>query len=774
MKKIISGILVTVMLLIMLPVNIKEVSNIYSIEDASVPFFDGGNSSNSLDFVKNMGAGWNLGNSFCCYDNSEYGLKSITYYENLWGNPVTQKTMIDELKNKGFKTIRIPVTYRNHIDSNKHIDEKWLQRLKQVVDYVIDNEMYCIINTHHEDWLVADEDKKDSGNEELEFVWTQIAEYFGNYDNHLMFEGFNEVINAAGQWDSASASSYEVVNSFNQTFVNAVRKTGGKNSDRYLIVKPYAAKATKSVVDGFVLPTDTADDKLIISVHIYDGMANAPQKLDYLYNKFIAKGIPVIVGEWGRQAGTNEANTEKARAFFAKNFVCVSNKYGIPCIWWDDGGITDDKSNVKNFAIFQRQACTWYFEEIVDSIVSNTYLHDDLKDEIGESNVEDDIFAMTNFLNWRPGEYSSTDCAYMANSKRICLKTDVRATTNSTYTAKISDSRYHILVYIKDDSDNLIKQYNLANGDSFIIDNSNYKMYISLYDAANTNTTRFINEYKSLFENGFIAYLVEQNSTDITNDAVELDYFAMTNINNWQTGDYYSPSNRKTSPYTENKTRICLIDWPIVTAGQKFVANISDNNYHILVRQIDANGEKIAGHNLANGDSFTIQGDTRTLRIGIYHINDNKSGMTFDSYKDLFEKGFRAYLSKEVEDDFWGMSDIRNWQTGDYYSSSSRTTSPYTENETRICLIDWPSVESGQIFNVHLSDTNFRILVRQIDENGKKVSGHILTDGNSFIISDEAKSLRIGLYNLKDMNSAMTYDKYVNLFQNGFEAYISK
>ena len=126
-KRMLSSIVVVMMMLLLaFSVSFSENTNT-NIIDSNIPLADGENNSiSSIEFVKGMGAGWNLGNSFCCYNDMSYGQKTPTYYENLWGNPVTTKTTIDAVKNQGFKTVRIPVTYRNHIDENNQIEQHWL------------------------------------------------------------------------------------------------------------------------------------------------------------------------------------------------------------------------------------------------------------------------------------------------------------------------------------------------------------------------------------------------------------------------------------------------------------------------------------------------------------------------------------------------------------------------------------------------------------------------------------------------------------------------
>ena len=471
------------------------------ISENDIPLSDGINSSESaLEFVSKMEAGWNLGNSFCCCDEKNYGEKSVSYYETIWGNPVITKATIDAVKAKGFKTVRIPITYRNHIDTNNQIDEKWLSRIKEVVDYVLQNDMYCIINVHHENWLVADTDKQAAGQEKLEAVWKQIAEYFSDYGTNLIFEGFNEVINSAGQWDSADSKSYAVVNNYNQTFVDAVRSTGGNNASRYLIVNTYAAKATRSVLDGFVLPQDSTKDHLIVSTHIYDGIDSAKTKLGNLHKYFVKHNIPVIIGEWGKK-NSNE-NTEDSRKKYASDFLTIASGYGIPCIWWDDGGIFSSSSAVSNYAILQRKTGKWYFDKLATEIVNDSkiiYLEDK-----GYELVED-MFEMSDFSAWKTGDYSYLTGKYVSNANRLCLAEEKKLLANVTYTASINNTNYHILVRIINSSGKLVKTYNLSNMNSFSVDSNDYTARVSIYNYSNINVCNSYEEYELLFNDGFKA-----------------------------------------------------------------------------------------------------------------------------------------------------------------------------------------------------------------------------------------------------------------------------
>ncbi|MEE1101370.1 MAG: glycoside hydrolase family 5 protein [Agathobacter sp.] len=500
-KRILSGITVMFMLLLMVFSTSNSATYGTFISETDIPLSNGTNSSESaLEFVSKMGAGWNLGNSFCCCDGKNYGEKSVSYYETLWGNPITTKATIDAVKAKGFKTVRIPITYRNHIDTNNQIDEKWLSRIKEVVDYVLQNDMYCIINVHHENWLVADTDKQAIGQEKLEAVWKQISEYFSDYGTDLIFEGFNEVINSAGQWDSADSKSYAVVNNYNQTFVDAVRSTGANNTSRYLIVNTYAAKATRSVLDGFVLPQDSTKDHLIVSTHIYDGIDSAKTKLGNLHKYFVKHNIPVIIGEWGKK-NSNE-NTEDSRKKYASDFLTIASGYGITCIWWDDGGIFSSSSAVSNYAILQRKTGKWYFDKLATEIVNDSkiiYLEDK-----GYELVED-MFEMSDFSAWKTGDYSYLTGKYVSNANRLCLAGEKKLLANVTYTASINNTNYHILVRIINSSGKLVKTYNLANMNTFTVDSNDYTARVSIYNYSNINVCNSYEEYELLFKDGFKA-----------------------------------------------------------------------------------------------------------------------------------------------------------------------------------------------------------------------------------------------------------------------------
>ena len=340
--------------------------------------------------VQKLGVGWNLGNALDAWDNSlEFGtIKEDT--EDASGNPATTKAMIDMVKAEGFQTVRVPVTYYNHMQADGTIDPKWLARVKEVVDYVVQDDMNCVINIHHDTgdggWLFADTKNYEKNKEIVSSMWTQIANYFSTYDNRLIFEGFNEMLNGEKAWDYAGDESYQVANQWNQLFVDTVRAAGGNNVERYLMMPGYDASLAGAITDLYQLPNDIVSDKLIVSVHAYTPYNFAlrpgsesgatdyfswedPQSvyeindlMNSLYNKFVSKGIPVVIGEYGAM---NRDNNTQDRVDYYAYYTAAARANGITCCVWDNGSFTDGET----FGILRRRVNKWFFEETIEAMM---------------------------------------------------------------------------------------------------------------------------------------------------------------------------------------------------------------------------------------------------------------------------------------------------------------------------------------------------------------------------------------------------------------------
>ncbi len=276
---------------------------------------------NAEEIVADMGFGWNLGNSLDSYSGTVVGANiGSTSSETAWGNPATTKEMIDMVKESGVETVRVPVTWYEHMNPNTYkIDEVYMNRVEEVVDYVLDDGMYCILNVHHDTgekgWLKANSTNLEKKKEMFTAIWEQVSVNFADYGDKLLFEGYNEILDeSSNQWYNPSSEACPISNELNQMFVDIVRKSGGNNDKRNLICNTYCAGANSEITRQFVLPKDTVSDRLIVETHIYqpfqftseaypDITTWEPTYLDQyinnIYNQFVKNGTPVIIGEFG-------------------------------------------------------------------------------------------------------------------------------------------------------------------------------------------------------------------------------------------------------------------------------------------------------------------------------------------------------------------------------------------------------------------------------------------------------------------------------------------
>ena len=340
------------------------------------------------DITQNMTIGWNIGNSL---DATGAGL---SYHETSWGNPKITQELINTVKAKGFNTIRIPTTWYPEVttstDENGNpvytIKEEWLARVKEVVDYAYQQDMYVILNIHHEEWINRSDfpTAYDEMSERLKQMWTQIATYFKDYDQHLIFEGMNEPrqTGASYEWQG-NAECYEVVNKLDADFVNTVRSIDSPYQDtRLLMIPSYAASAYASSYSSLVVPDD---DYVAVSLHAYTpydfAMGNGDHTtfsnknkgdLDTLFSDiqyyFTDKDIPVVMGEF---SASNFNNTE-ARCDWATYYLTWTKKLGIPCVLWDNNAITNSVSASEAHGYVNRSDNTWYeaSEPVVDAMMT--------------------------------------------------------------------------------------------------------------------------------------------------------------------------------------------------------------------------------------------------------------------------------------------------------------------------------------------------------------------------------------------------------------------
>ena len=315
---------------------------------------------NAKDAVKNMGVGWNLGNTLDANDASKTWT-TTEQHETYWGQPVTKPELMKMMKEAGFNSIRVPVTWYQEMDSEGNVNEAWMNRVKEVVDYVIDNGMYCILNVHHDTgdgnthWIHASSTNYNKNKAKFEKLWKQIAETFKDYDQHLLFEGYNEMLDDNNTWNEPKnkTDGYKAINDYAKSFVTTVRNTGGNNEKRNLIVNTYSASSTPNAMENLDKPEDS--NHIIFQIHSYPNWqtkSNAKNEIDNLISNIKAKLIdraPVIIGEYATfttwPSEIDYYAKDKEVALYAMDYLIKKTKEnGIGTCYWmglSDGSYRD-------------------------------------------------------------------------------------------------------------------------------------------------------------------------------------------------------------------------------------------------------------------------------------------------------------------------------------------------------------------------------------------------------------------------------------------------
>jgi len=353
---------------------------------------------------KNVYIGWNLGNAFDAGPG-----------EGSWTKPVI-KELFTEIKKAGFSSIRIPITWNGTnrpigLAPDYQLDQTELNRVAEVVDWAYDTGLVTIINIHHDGntygWLSITSARQSAENRtritaQFKKVWEQIAEKFKNYGDWLIFEPFNEIHNGGWGWGDIQNVEFEIINDLNKVFTETVRAAGGKNTERFLVVQPYCAKPHQALADTFIIPTDSATGKQIVSIHYYDpevfalngtsyewgtemdkanligGAGRIPGFVEFK-DKYTSKGIPVIIGECGatyQAARTGaEAVTANANRLAYLDYMCRQAKaHGMIPIIWDNGNITGQtqRPNGEAFGLFDRNTGEPFEEmvEVIDAMIN--------------------------------------------------------------------------------------------------------------------------------------------------------------------------------------------------------------------------------------------------------------------------------------------------------------------------------------------------------------------------------------------------------------------
>ena len=350
---------------------------------ASVTTMQAQSFETAQEAVANMGVGWNLGNTLEAHakkpnpDIDSYWGQEGLESENDWGQPNTKPEVFKMMKEAGFGAIRIPVTWYNHMDKDGNVNAEWMARVKQVVDYALAEGLYCIINVHHDtgadeagkhvSWIKAEGANYEKNKSKFEKLWLQIATEFKDYDQKLLFESYNEMLDKFSSWNYATSNksggyneteamdAYKAINDYAQSFVNVVRGTEGNNGVRNLVVNTYGAccggkwgsnELPMGPIREMKLPDDVTSNHLIFQIHSYPGLkpnnlaaikTQVTTMMSDLKTILAAKGAPVIVGEWGTlndDSDVNYNNNKTNYLDFCKHFVTEAKNNGIITFYW--------------------------------------------------------------------------------------------------------------------------------------------------------------------------------------------------------------------------------------------------------------------------------------------------------------------------------------------------------------------------------------------------------------------------------------------------------
>ena len=361
------------------------------ILDGSLTKTSSSSDETAMEFVSHIKVGWNLGNTL---DSVPMAYASPTSCESSWGCPVTTKQMIDAVKDAGFNCVRVPVSWGQKMDNTTYqIDENWMNRVQEVVNYVIDNDMYCILNIHHDNtpanypYFYPDSAHYAQSEKFVTSVWSQVSERFEAYDNHLIFETLNEprLVGHDNEWwinpnSNDCKDGMDCVNKLNAAALDTIRKSGGNNDKRFVLMPSYAANCDESTLAGVVMPND---DHIIAEAHAYtpynfaladekdggtpnwseaNGGADIVNLMKRLQKTYLSKGIPVIIDEFG----ASNRNNEDTRAAWAKFYVSQADSFGIPCVLWDNNQFGNGSENL---GLLNRNNLTIGYPKLLEGIM---------------------------------------------------------------------------------------------------------------------------------------------------------------------------------------------------------------------------------------------------------------------------------------------------------------------------------------------------------------------------------------------------------------------
>lgn len=339
----------------------------------------------TMEIVHDMGIGWNLGNTLESTGDWINGT-TVSDYEVAWGSPIITEEMIVGIKDSGFNSVRIPVAWSNLMAEDYTIDPGLMDRVEEIVNYVLDNDMYAIVNIHWDGGWIHDASTDYDGTlEKFEAIWEQVSERFRDYSDYLIFESMNEEGVFDDVWNRYSnegnkTEAYDILNDMNQEFVDLVRASGGNNEERHLLIAGYATDIDLTIDSAFRMPSDP-QNRMAVSVHYYTPSTftiltedaswgqmsetwGTESEIDQLKanmqkmkTHFVDQGIPVIIGEYGT---TKENKDPDSVNKFLLTVTDTAYHMGMLPMLWD---IQSDETGHYN-----RETCSFYDSELAEGL----------------------------------------------------------------------------------------------------------------------------------------------------------------------------------------------------------------------------------------------------------------------------------------------------------------------------------------------------------------------------------------------------------------------
>lgn len=342
----------------------------------------------SMQLSSQMAPGWNLGNALEASGRA-YVWGSRNFNEAGWGNLKASQVLFDAIKAAGFRSVRIPVSWKQYADADDNISPQWMERVTEVVNYAHNAGLVAMINIHWDGgWMQPTYAAQAVANARLAKFWTQIANNFRNHDDTLLFAGTNEVM--VDEDYSAPTPEYcAVQNGFNQAFISAVRATGGNNTRRHLVVQSFNTNIDHANSCNTAMPADSVAKRMMMEVHYYDpysfaldeksaswkwgeaanpsggsNESHADAQFQKMKTGFIDKGVPVLLGEYGAILRTEYDPAGRNRKYWDQYITRAAWSRSIVPMYWDNGYAANHQ-----MGLFDRATGRQAFPDVIRAIV---------------------------------------------------------------------------------------------------------------------------------------------------------------------------------------------------------------------------------------------------------------------------------------------------------------------------------------------------------------------------------------------------------------------